>query len=452
MKLVSFKAGMAFLLLVFMITNLHAQENTKPNILLILADDLGYGDLSCLGGKDVLTPNIDQIANRGLVFRNFYANSTVCSPSRASLLSGKYPDMVGVPGVIRQEKKDSWGYLSEGVELLPAILQKNNYHTALIGKWHLGYQYPNLPNDKGFQFFKGFLGDMMDDYYTHRRGGINWMRHNETTIDPPGHATDIFTQWTVEYLSERKNQSSPFFLYLAFNAPHFPIQPPSEYLEKVKRRIPGIDEKRAMNIALVEHMDHSIGKILKTLSENEQLSNTLIIFSSDNGGSLPHAQSNGNLNGGKQDMLEGGIKVPLFMFWKNHFKEGSERNQLAIMMDIFPTIAEIAGVKIDQQTDGISLLPFIQQEKLNLERTMFWVRREGGGYNGQSYYAARKGNIKLLQNQPFEPFVLYDLSKDPLEKNPMVPKDHPDGQLLKKALMEHIQASGKIPWQKINQN
>lgn len=442
-KTVSHFAALLFLSFSF----LNAQEKNKPNILLILADDLGYGDLSCLGGKDVYTPNIDQIANSGLQFRNFYANSTVCSPSRASLLSGKYPDMVGVPGVIRQEKKDSWGYLNESVELLPAILNKQSYHTALIGKWHLGYQRPNLPNDKGFQFFKGFLGDMMDDYYTHRRGGINWMRHNESTIDPSGHATDIFTQWTVEYLNERKNQSSPFFLYLAFNAPHFPIQPPSEYLEKVKARISGIDEKRAMNIALVEHMDYNIGQILKTLRENGQLSNTLIIFSSDNGGSLPHAQSNGNLNGGKQDMLEGGIKVPLFMFWKDQIKEGCKRDQLAIMMDIFPTLAEIAGAKIDQQPDGISLMPFIRQKELNQERTLFWVRREGGSYNGQSYYAARKGNIKILQNQPFEPFVLYDLSKDPLEKNPMDPKNYPEGQLLKKALMEHIQASGKISWQ-----
>ena len=448
MKVYSSKVWTAFFLLVFMITDLHAQENKRPNILLILADDLGYGDLSCLGGKDVLTPNIDQLANKGLQFINFYANSTVCSPSRASLLSGKYPDMVGVPGVIRQEKKDSWGYLSEGVELLPSILQKNNYHTALIGKWHLGFKQPNLPNDRGFQLFKGFLGDMMDDYYTHRRGGINWMRQNETTIDPPGHATDLFTQWTIEYLNERKKQSSPFFLYLAFNAPHFPIQPPSEYLKKVKERIPGIDEKRAMNIALVEHMDHGIGQILKTLGENGQLSNTLIIFSSDNGGSLPHSQSNGNLNGGKQDMLEGGIKVPLFMYWEDHIKEGSKQDQLAIMMDIFPTIAEIAGAKIAQQPDGISLMPFIRQKELNQERTLFWIRREGGNYNGQSYYAARKGNIKILQNQPFEPFVLYDLSKDPLEKNPMDPKNFPEGQLLKKALMEHIQASGKIPWQK----
>lgn len=446
MKMTNVKLCFIGLLISICNVRLEAQNYKQPNIIMILADDLGYGDLSCLGGKDVHTPNIDQLANNGIQFSNFYANSTVCSPSRASLLTGRYPDLVGVPGVIRQEKKDSWGYLKNDTELLPSILKRNLYHTALIGKWHLGFKSPNLPNDRGFEHFKGFLGDMMDDYYNHRRGGVNWMRFNDKIIDPKGHATDLFTEWSIDYLNERKKEHTPFFLYLAYNAPHFPIQPPSAYLEKVKTRIPGIDEKRAMNIALVEHMDHSIGKLLKTLSENEQLSNTLIIFSSDNGGSLPHAQSNGNLNGGKQDMLEGGIKVPLFLFWDQHFKSG-KRTHLSMMMDIFPTITDLAGIETKAEREGISLLPFIQNEKAESDRILFWVRREGGNYNGQSYYAARKGNIKILQNQPFEPFVLFDLSKDPFEKNPMHPKDLPEGQLLKKALMEHIQASGKIPWQ-----
>lgn len=440
----------AFILSLFTsltVASLHAQESQNPNIIIILADDLGYGDLSCLGAKDVNTPNIDQLAAKGIQFTQFYANSTVCSPSRASLLSGRYPDLVGVPGVIRQEKNDSWGYLKEDVALLPSLLKRKNYHTALIGKWHLGYRFPNLPNDKGFDHFKGFLGDMMDDYYTHLRGGINWMRWNEKTIDPAGHATDLFTQWSIDYLNERKNEKRPFFLYLAFNAPHFPIQPPKEILEKVKTRNPGVDEKRAKNIALVEHMDEGIGKILRELKANGQLNNTLIIFSSDNGGSLPHAQSNGNLNGGKQDMLEGGIRVPLFLHWKDHFPEGEIREQVAMLMDIFPTIADLMGLGSDLKIDGISLMPFIKNKTAHSDRTVFWVRREGGIYNGQSYYAARKGDIKILQNQPFEPFVLYDLSKDPLEKHPMTPKDHPEGTQLRRSLMEHIQASGKIPWQ-----
>jgi arylsulfatase A-like enzyme len=141
--------------------------------------------------------------------------------------------------------------------------------------------------------------------------------------------------------------------------------------------------------------------------------------------------------------------VPLFLFWDDHFKAG-KRNQLSIMMDIFPTITDIAKVETQTGKDGISLMPFIQNEKADPERTLFWVRREGGNYNGQSYYAVRKGNIKILQNQPFEPFQLFDLSKDPFEKNPIDPKDHPQGPLLKKSLMEHIQLSGRVPWQQPN--
>ena len=144
-----------------------------PNVLVILADDLGFGDLTCQGSTDMQTPHIDKIFREGMRFTNFYANSTVCSPTRASLLTGRYPDMVGVPGVIRTHEDDSWGYLSPGVSLLPEKLKKKGYKTALIGKWHLGLEAPNLPNLRGFDFFHGFLGDMMDDYFTHLRHGNN---------------------------------------------------------------------------------------------------------------------------------------------------------------------------------------------------------------------------------------------------------------------------------------
>ncbi|MFN5326590.1 MAG: sulfatase-like hydrolase/transferase [Bacteroidota bacterium] len=415
----------------------------RPNIILILADDLGYGDLSILGAKDIRTPNIDFIARNGMQFKNAYANSTVCSPTRASLLTGRYPDMVGVPGVIRQDPKDNWGYLKHDIELLPALLKKHGYKTAMIGKWHLGYSLPNLPNSRGFDYFKGFLGDMMDDYYTHRRGGINWMRLNELEIDPPGHATDLFTQWGIDYLQEQDNSSSPFFLFLSYNAPHFPIQPPQESLQNVLSRFPGIDEKRQRNIALVEHLDASVGKILVNLKKNNQLENTVIFFTSDNGGSLPHAQSNGLLNGGKQDMLEGGIKVPLFVHWGKMIPKGSVSERLTMSMDIFPTVCRIAGIDQSFEVDGESFFKTLQGEKLADERTVFWVRKEGGMYNGQSYYAARKGPFKLLQNNADEKFKLYDIQKDPFEKNPLdtnflVYKE------LKKALLKHILQSTKM--------
>jgi arylsulfatase A-like enzyme len=447
------KISLFFNLLILLQCYAVAQSTTtsKPNIIFILADDLGYADLSFTGGKDVRTPHIDALASKGIFLKNCYANSTVCSPSRAALLTGKYPDLVGVPGVIRQQQKDSWGYLKEDVILLPAVLKKSGYQTAIIGKWHLGFEKPNIPNSKGFDKFKGFLGDMMDDYYTHRRDGINWMRENEKEIDPKGHATDLFTDWAIDYVIEKNKSTSPFFLYLAYNAPHFPIQPPAEFLDKVKQREHDATESRAKNIALVEHLDASIGKLMAALEASGQMNNTIIVFSSDNGGSLPHGQSNGTLNGGKQDMLEGGIKVPAVVVWKDKIKAGSSSDQLALLMDLFPTLANIAGASIEHPINGINLTTVLKGgAPIHTDRTVYWMRREGGQHNGLAYYAARKGNIKILQNNPFEPFKGYDLDKDPLEKNPISTKENEMFKHLKSSLQEHIRASGKIPWQKPN--
>jgi arylsulfatase A-like enzyme len=248
----------------------------KPNILIILTDDQGRGDYSAFGTKDMRTPHMDRLFREGITFQNFFANSCVCSPSRAALLTGCYPDRVGVPGVIREETPDdSWGYFSTSAKLLPQLLKPAGYHTAIIGKWHLGIGSPNTPTERGFDFFRGFLGDMMDDYWTHRRHGHNFMRRNQEVIDPQGHATDIFTGWACDYLAERAKAGAPFLLYLAYNAPHDPVQPPPEWLEKVKQREPGLAEKRAQLVALIEHLDDGIGKVLEELNRTGLATNTL---------------------------------------------------------------------------------------------------------------------------------------------------------------------------------
>jgi arylsulfatase A-like enzyme len=424
-----------------------AQSPSKPNILVILTDDLGIGDVSCYGGKNIQTPAIDQLSSEGLRLTQFYANSTVCSPSRASILTGRYPDLAGVPGVIRQNKENSWGFLNDELPMMPTFFKSSGYHTAMIGKWHLGFNAPHVPHHKGFDLFKGYLGDMMDDYYTHLRGGINWMRHNNAEIQPTGHATDIFTNWTIEYLQERRKEKKPFLLYLAFNAPHFPIQPPADWLQKVRDREPGIPPARAANIALVEHLDHSIGRIIESLKKNGQYENTIIVFTSDNGGSLAHAQSNGELNGGKQNMLEGGIRVPTIIVWKNKIMAGSTSGRPGLGMDLLPTLAAMTNTNLKSSFDGISLWNDWQNGKQTDERTLFWVRREGPPHAGLAYYAARKGSLKILQNNPFQPFQFYDLSTDPLEKQPLKTTNDPRYQELIKSLMEHIRQSGAVPWQ-----
>lgn len=437
-----------FLLAFFMVFSTLNGQIKRPNILIILTDDLGKGDMGFSGGK-IKTPFLDNMAARGMILNKFYANSTVCSPSRASLLSGKYPDLAGVPGVIRQQLTDSWGYLDPGIQLLPAYLKKAGYHTAMVGKWHLGLEKPNLPRQKGFDEFKGFLGDMMDDYYTHRRQGVNWMRHNEEEIDPKGHATEIFTNWTIDYLNDRVNKKEPFFLFLSYNAPHFPIQPPMPNLESVRQRFQGMSGDRQRNIALVEHLDEQIGYVFRQLEENKQLQHTLIFFVSDNGGSLPHAQSNGDLRGGKQDFYEGGIQVPAFVYWDRQIPAGKVSQDLMLHMDILPTLLDIAGTEKPAEIDGISMWDsWRRASDTTRERTLFWVRREGGTYNGLAYYAARKNEHKIFQNHPQESFQYVNLEMDPLEKNPVPAINVTEGKQLLKTLMEHIRKTGAIPWQK----
>lgn len=443
LKLVAF-----FLLNIFSFSEVLSLEPARPNILMILVDDHGYGDLSITGGSEIQTPHLDKLFQKGVQFTNFYSNSTVCSPTRASLMTGCYPDMAGVPGVIRIHSTENWGYLREDLLTLPQMLKKVGYETAIIGKWHLGFASPNIPNEKGFDFFQGFLPGMMDDYYTHLRFNKNYMYLNELEIKPVGHATDIFSDWAIDYFHEAVQKDSPFFLYLAYNAPHYPIQPPNKWLEKVKKRELGLSELRAKNIAFVEHLDYAIGRVLSTLDSSGLAENTLVIFSSDNGGSLPHGASNGLLRGGKQDMYEGGIKVPTCFVWPGKIKPLTTNNMLGLTMDLYPTLCEIAGVSINHKIDGISLVSSIRQGYQTTEnRTVFFVRREGFDYGGLCYYAVRRGQYKLIQNNPFEPFQLFDVVSDPYEKSPL---DEELGEFreLKYTLSQHIRKSGAIPWQK----
>ena len=419
----------------------------KPNIVLILADDLGYGDLSSFGAEDLRTAHLDDLMSRGLRLDQFYANGTVCSPTRASLMTGRYPDIAGVPGVIRQWSKDSWGYLDPNAPTLPEYLRKAGYATAMIGKWHLGFQPPNIPNDRGFEFFHGFLGDMMDDYYQHHRGGKNWMRKNREAIKPKGHATDLFTQWAIDYIRAEAETSAPFFLYLAYNAPHFPIQPPREWLQRVKQREPMLPEKRAKNVAFVEHLDDGIGRVVAAIREAGIEEDTIVIFSSDNGGSIPHAQSNGVLRGGKQDHWEGGIRVPTCVVWPG--KIPSKRSAVPGMtMDFLPTLCQIAGADVTEPVDGQSLADvWLRQGRGDPDRFMIWMRREGNArYQGRAYYAIRQGRWKLTQSSPFQQMQLIDLETDPREENPQTPKGE-TATKLRRQLMKHLQRAGRIPWQ-----
>lgn len=424
-----------------------------PCVLVILVDDLGRGDYSAFGTQDLRTPAIDRLFREGTAFDNFFANCCVCSPTRAALLTGRYPDRVGVPGVIRDVVENSWGRLADDAVLLPALLRPAGYHSAIVGKWHLGLEVPDTPNDRGFDFFHGFLGDMMDDYWSHLRNGKNFLRRNRETIEAEGHATDLFTDWACEYLRGRAERSEPFLLYLAYNAPHDPLQPPPEWLERVQQREPGIAEKRARLVALIEHLDAGIGRVLETLDTTGLASRTLVVFTSDNGGVLEYGAQNGPWRSGKQHMYEGGLRVPCAVRWPGHTTAGTHLEAAAVSMDLAPTLLDIVGLPLPNNLDGVSLAQLLDGGATTLpERELYFVRREGGpAYGGKTIEALRRGRWKVLQDSPFAPLELYDLDSDPLETTNLATREPARTRELSAALRRRIQRGGEIPWQRAPQ-
>ncbi len=427
-----------------------------PNLLVVLVDDLGYGDLACQGAADLSTPQIDALFADGLTMTNFYANCPVCSPTRASLLTGRYPELVGVPGVIRTHAENSWGYLDPHAVLLPQLLQGAGYDTAIVGKWHLGLAAPNTPNERGFDFFHGFLGDMMDDYFSHRRHGENYMRLDDARIDPQGHATDLFTEWACDYLRRHSQardvaeaSTRPFFLYLAYNAPHTPIQPPADWLANVQKRRPQLDPRRAKLAALIEHLDDGVGRVLRCLRECDLERDTVVVFTSDNGGQVDVGANNGRHRDGKQSMYEGGLRVPFCVRWPGRVRAGATDPTVALTMDLFPTLCELAGAEVLRPIDGVSLAAAWRGDPAAApQRDVFFHRREGGDrYGGLTIQAVRRGPWKLLQNSPFAPLELYHLERDPLEQEDLASKERAVFRDLSAALRRQIQRGGAVPWQ-----
>ena len=427
-----------------------ALPSARPNFLLIFTDDHGYGDVSTYHASDVQTPHIDRLADGGMLFTNMRANATVCSPSRAALLTGRYPDRVGVPGVIRTDSAESWGYLDPQVPTLADRLKQAGYHTALVGKWHLGLKSPNTPNERGFEFFHGFLGDMMDSYQTHLRHEENYLRRNGEVIESTGHATDLFSDWASAFLRERAQRAQqPFFLYLPYNAPHFPIDPPPGWLARTRARWPELNEKRARNVALVGHLDDGIGQVLAALQAAGIARTTLVIITSDNGGSLPHVQNNDPWRDGKQSHYDGGLRVLFAIRWPGRVPAASRSDYAGLTFDAFATSLDAAGVKRPAEMDAVSLLPILDGgSPLPAGRDLYFVRREGGlRYGGKSYEAIIRGDWKLMQNDPYTSLELYNLSDDPQEEQNVLTLHPTIARDLQTALRAHIQRGGATPWQ-----
>lgn len=405
----------------------------RPNILVILTDDQGRDDYSAAGTSDLRTPNIDRLMNEGATGVNFYANSPVCSPSRAALLSGCYPDRVGVPGVIRDEGRPNHGYLLPSTVLVPQLLTQAGYECAGFGKWHLGAEAPDLPTAHGFSLFRGFLGDMLDDYVTHKRHKQPALVENGRPINPKGHATDLFTDWACQFIDQHAHSPSPYFLYLAYNAPHTPVQPPDDWIRKVREREPNLPVERLLMVALLEHMDAGIGRVLDTLHRTGQDHKTLVLFASDNGGLLRGGANNGHWRGGKGALYEGGLRVPMAARWPGYIAPKSQLTEPAMLADLFPTICEAAGVNHSHEIDGVSLLPALRQHAHLAPRDLYFViEGQKPGQKPVRRRALRRGDWKLVDNG-HGALELYDLKTDPRETR--------DESAAKPALVQELSAA-----------
>ena len=396
-----------------------ADEPTTPtNFVIIMADDLGYGDLSCYGGR-IPTPNIDKLAAGGLRFLDFHSNGSVCSPTRAALMSALYQQRVGVPEVIvarADRPAHRWG-LDDQLTTLSEALGQAGYRTALFGKWHLGYLPQFHPTRHGFDEFRGYLSGNVD-YFSHidQTGRFDWWR-NEQLEDDTGYVTHLITKYAIDFLSE--SSTRPFFLYLAHEAPHYPYQGPNDGPDRtVGGRFANHGSRKDRHRAYAEmitELDNSVGAVHGKLRELGIADNTLIWFSSDNGATP--LGSNGPLRGHKGSLWEGGHRVPSIASWPGTIPASSTK-ELAMTFDIAVTVTAIAGATWPHTVDGWDLRRSWQtRQTANNQRTVFWEFRER--------QAVREGRWKLHAHRNGGRPRLYDLEHDLCEQR-NIAHQHPD--------------------------
>lgn len=397
----------AYILLLFCLFQSCAEREgaTRPNIIVIFADDAGYADFGLNGSRQIQTPNIDAIAANGVKFTNAYVSGPVCSPSRAGLLTGRYQQRFGheynIGGNFTNTDPDSIG-LAVAEKTIGDYLQHEAYKTALIGKWHLGERPQFHPNRRGFDEFFG----MLKGSSAYHSGKAKDIQRNGTSAAPQGlpYLTDAFGDEAVAFIE--KNVENPFFLFLSFNAPHTPMHARPDYLAEARDRFE--TEQRAINAAMTRSLDENVGKVMDKLRALGLEENTLVIFTNDNGGAMPYNASNNDpFSGTKGTFLEGGIHVPFVAQWPGKIKGGSVYQQPVSTLDILPTALAAAGGALPDNLDGVDLLPYLENKDVIPHKTLFWRL----GHHG----AVRKGDWKLIWFDDAAP-RLHDLSKDIAEQ------------------------------------
>ncbi|QDT36862.1 sulfatase-like hydrolase/transferase [Stratiformator vulcanicus] len=382
-------------------------ETRKPNIIIILADDLGYADVGCYGSKRFKTPNIDALAADGIRFTDFHSNGAVCSPTRAALLTGRYQQRTGITGVVTAK-----GHRHTGLDLqettFAEVVKPLGYTTALFGKWHVGYNADYNPVRQGFDEFIGFVSGNVD-YHAHldQTGKEDWWKQDKLSPET-GYTTDLITDHGVDFIQHNKDR--PFLLYLPHEAPHYPYQgrkdPPRYQPGRGRTKDPVTP---AVYKEMIEVMDEGVGRIRKAVVDAGISDNTLIFFFSDNGPAGPG--SAGPLRGKKGQIWEGGHRVPAIACWPGRIEKGKTSDLPAMGSDLLPTIAAISGAALPQDVtlDGIDLLPYLFQNKQLSDRPLFWGVR--------NQLAIRKGDFKLVTDKSFSNPSLYNLSSDLGEKD-----------------------------------
>jgi len=374
------------------------EEIKQPNVIVILIDDAGYIDFGFMGSKDLETPHIDALAKNGIVFTDAHVSATVCAPSRAGLMTGKYQQRFGFECNGTGTKESGEIGLSDDVTTIAEVFKQKNYSTIALGKWHLGYNKEDHPNQRGFDEFYGFLGGGRSYFPIKNPSGEHRLQQNGKRIVFDGYLTDVLGDRAVNYIEE--NKKNPFFMYLAFNAVHTPMHAKKEHLEKYK------GHSRQKLAAMTWSLDENVGKIMNKLKALGNLDNTLIFFLSDNGGATTNGSLNGPLKGFKGNKFEAGHRVPFIVHWKGEIKGNRTFDGLSSSFDIFTSAIAAAGIEKDEklQLDGVNLLPFLQgKKKGNPHDKLFWRKLNGT--------AIRKGNDKLINVEGYGS-VLYDLESD----------------------------------------
>jgi arylsulfatase A-like enzyme len=410
-----------------------------PNIIFILADDLGYGDVGCYGQQKIKTPNIDALAKSGIKFTQFYSGSTVCGPARASFMTGLHTGHTPIRGN-KTFEPEGQSHLPDSSVTIAMELQKAGYKTAAIGKWSLGFiTTSGAPSKKGFETFFGYnCQSLAHNYYP------DHIWSNEKRVELPENLTvnavysaDLFKQKALEYIDEQK-KDKPFFLYLPYTLPHVDLTPPHDvlynyYMQLFKEQPLKETDKRNLNkqfvelyphaafAAMVARLDKYVGEITALVNKKGLAENTIIIFTSDNG---PHKEkggdpdffnSHGIYRGIKRDLYEGGIRVPLIISWKGKIKPGTTTDHAAALWDFFPTFQQMAKRPVSKSIDGISILPVLLNKPQPKHDYLYWEFHESGGRQAVRWknWKAIKLNVSTGKEEPME---LYDIIKDPSEK------------------------------------